>query len=85
MYEALFFRSASSSYCRKPDGFTDIIFNQIAVNEENSPAERCVKDIELYFDASKNNTDGLSFVHFPALQPLLSHLAIAIDTLESSA
>ncbi|MDQ1143421.1 site-specific DNA recombinase [Bacillus sp. SORGH_AS 510] len=31
------------------------IINKINVNEGNSPTERSVKDIELYFDASKNN------------------------------
>lgn len=31
------------------------IINKITVNEGNSPTERSVKDIELYFDASKNN------------------------------
>lgn len=39
-----------------PDKQKDLlhtIINKITVNEGNSPTERSVKDIELYFDASK--------------------------------
>lgn len=37
------------------------IINKITVNEGNSPTERSVKDIELYFDASKNNNYVLTY------------------------
>lgn len=37
------------------------IINKITVNEGNSPIERSVKDIELYFDASKNNNYVLTY------------------------
>lgn len=37
------------------------IINKITVNEGYSPAERSVKDIESYFDASKNNYYVLTY------------------------
>ncbi|WP_217486908.1 recombinase family protein [Cytobacillus firmus] len=41
------------------------IINKITVNEGNSPTERSVKDIELYFDASKNNNYVLTYGTVP--------------------
>ncbi|WP_439874705.1 recombinase family protein [Bacillus mycoides] len=41
------------------------IINKITVNEGNSPTERSVKDIELYFDASKNNNYVLTYDTVP--------------------
>ncbi|MGM0877062.1 MAG: recombinase zinc beta ribbon domain-containing protein [Bacillota bacterium] len=37
------------------------IINKITVNEGDSPEKRSVKDIELYFDASKNNNYVLTY------------------------
>lgn len=44
------------------------IINKITVNEGNSQTERSVKDIELYFDASKNNNYVLTCDTAPPAQ-----------------
>lgn len=41
------------------------IINKITVNEGNSPTERSVKEIELYFDASKNSNYVLTYGTVP--------------------
>lgn len=45
----------------KQKDFLHSIINKITVNEGDSPEQRSVKDIELYFDASKNNNYVLTY------------------------